>query len=706
MVVMRACRWIVAALLLAPMLASAQHGSLRAYVPNKEIMEGRQFWLVIEASGATVEIQDLPECDGVVINTASPQQSTRLSIGGGAQQQDLRVSFPAIAIRAGKITIPAIQALINGRTLQTDPIVLDAKAAPADDAKESPVRAWVESPELEVGRPFWIYVEAKGIQIELPDTIAAEGIAIDPVNVQRSVSHSLSRDGQTMNAKRGYLAIATREGEITIPPIEVQVTGRLVKTEPIMLNAKKVSVQAVAPEASAPETELTQDDLVFIRMQTDKTTAYQGEAILLTMQLWRIQNRRINAGPYRGSLITGPTTEGFFTRELEPVQYEAKNGHWNYDVTETRKLLYPTRPGTLRVGVWHWEGIALVDRQSVVQRDRLNYQFDAGPIDITVQPLPASPAGFTGAVGMLEVEAALSSTVATQGVPFALNLRVQGSGNPDSVGDPILPALDWATSREPERTASLEMIQGTPYPRMDKRFVYPITPLKAGQAEIPQFPFVYFDPVKGAYETKQIGPFPMDVLASSEDSTHVMASPEVPVAQRKVEILAEDIRPLLNRPVGLAPSKRGSGSLWMLVFAFPALAYVAVRIVFGKKRRLASDVSWARSLRARSTGLRRLQDVAQSPEPAVALFRAVAANVADTLNLGEAGLTSSDVQGEMGRAGVPSALTDRTVQILRACERARYGTQRLSRDEVTALISAAESCMHSLDAFKSGRKKS
>ncbi len=701
---MRARRWILAALLLAPIAASAQSGTLRAYVPNKEIMEGRQFWLVIEAAGATVELQELPDCDGVVINTASPQQSTRLSIGGGVQQQELRVSYPAVAIRAGKITIPPIHALINGRTLQTEAIVLDATPAPPDEAKEPPVRAWVESTQVEVGRPFWIYVEAKGIKIELPETIAAEGIAIDPVNVQRSVSYSFNREGQLMNAKRGYLAVAKREGEITIPPIEVQVTGRIVKTGPLTIVAQGAVAQAASADPAPPDTELTQDDLVFIRMDTDKKTAYQGEAVLLTMQLWRIQNRRISTGPWRGSLITGPTTEGFYSRELEPVQYDAKNGPWTYEVAETRRVLYPTRPGTLRVGVWHWEGIALVDRQSVTQRDRLNYRFDAGPIDITVTPLPPAPAGFSGGVGVFEADGSLSTSVATQGVPFALSIRVQGNGNPDAVGDPILPELAWATSREPERRAEVKVVPGTTIPVMDKRFVYPITPLKAGHAEIPQISFVYFDPEKGAYESKPIGPFAVEVLPSNEDPTHVVASPEVPKAERKVEILAEDIRPLLNRPAGLAPAKhRGGGALWTLAFAWPALAYAGVRIVLGRRRRLASDVGWARSQRARSSGLRRLRGVAQAAEPAGALFRAVAAYVADTLNLGEAGLTSSDVETALGRAHVPAELTNRTVQILRACERVRYGSQPLSRDEVTALLSAAESCLHSLDAFKSAR---
>jgi len=368
-------------------------------------------------------------------------------------------------------------------------------------------------------------------------------------------------------------------------------------------------------------------------------------------------------------------------------------------------LLYPTRTGTLRVGVWHWEGIALVDRQSVTQRDRLNYRFDAGPIDIVVKPLPPSPPGFTGGVGTFDVEASISTAVVSQGVPFALAVRVQGEGNPDAVGDPVLPVLAWGEVREPDRRTDFVAVAGSPAPRLDKRFVFPITPLKAGRAEIPAFSFVYFDPRKGAYESKPIGPFAVDVMASGEDATRVIASPEVPIAERRVEILAEDIRPLMNRPESLGPAQRSGGIWWVLLFSAPVLAYVSVRIVLSKKRRLASDVGLARSQRARSSGLRRLRGVAESDEPADALFRAVSAYVADTLNLGEGGLTSSVVQDELDRARVPSDLRDRTVQILRACERARYGSQRLSRDEVTALISAAESCMHSLDAFKGRRRR-
>jgi len=698
---------IAAACVFATILANAQDAMLRAYVPNTDIVQDQAFWLVIEAAGATVDFDTLPECDGVVINTASPNQSTHIAMGGGVQQQQVRVSFQAYAIRAGKVTIPPIRATINGKAMQTEAITLDAKPAPPGMQAEANARAWTDEASVIVGQPFWINVEARGIQIELPEMIEAEGIEIDPVNTRRSMSSSSNQDGQVVTAKRGYYAVAKRAGPITIPPIEVKVTGRIVKTNPIELTAAALTASppASAPTAEPTEQQLTPDDLVFIRMDTDKKTAYQGEPIVLTMQLWRIQNRRVTAGPYRGSLITGPTTEGFFTRDLEVSNYDAKNGPWLYDVSETRKLLYPTRTGTLRVGTWHWEGIALINRQSVTQRDRLSYKFDAGPIDILVKPLPPAPAGFTGAVGVFQVTAEIAGDMVTQGVSVPLKVRVEGFGNPDAVGDPVLPALTWASVREPDRRTEFSIVPDSAQPRVVKEFIFALTPVQPGRGEIPAFPIVHFDPVKGEYQTTMAGPFTLDVVASGEGSARLIASPDVPVASQRVEILAEDIGALMERPVSLEPDRGARRPLWVLAFAAPVLAYAGVRIAVGKKRRAVANAGWTRSQRARSSGLRRLRGVAEAAEPADALYRAVVAYVSDALNLGEAGMTSGDVQAAMERSRVPSGITDRTVQILRACERARYGSQRLSSDEIGALLSGAEACMNALDAYTNGGKR-
>lgn len=706
MVVIRPGIVAIVLLVLTPTVARGQGGELHAYVPNKQVVQDRPFWLIVEASGASVEMPEVEQGDGVVINASSPQQSTQFTIGGGQQQQTVRLSFSSVAIRPGKVTIPPVKARINGRLMETDPIVLDVRPAPNDESESRAVRAWVSTKDVTVGKPFWIFVEATGMEIELPDTLDVDGLMIDPRNSQRSTSFSFGRQGQRTTEKRGFYAVPTREGKIVIPPIEVRVTGRIVKTDPIEVTAERAAIppSGSSGDQAAPG-DLTADDLVFIRMDTDKQTAYQGECISLSMQLWRIKHPRISSGPYRGALITSPTTEGFFVRELDPTQYDATTGSWTYNVAETRKLLYPTRPGTLTVGQWHWEGIALLNRQSLVMRDKLYYKLDAGPIDIKVKPLPAAPPGFTGGVGQFDVSAALSQQVVKQGVPTALTVKVNGFGNPDAIGDPRLPGLEWANVRDAQRDTEFFDDDDGVQPKVEKTFTFSITPSQAGHKEIPAFSFAYFDPDEGKYQTTTLGPYDVDVLESAEGTSNLVASPDVPVAERQVDILAEDIRPLVERAPNLQASRRGTSLLAVVaVLIVPVVLYIALVAFLAYRRKLQSESGWARSQQARAKGLRRLTGVESAGEPIEALYRAMTAYVADLLNLQDAGLTSADVKRELDYADVPDALSGRTIQILKACERARYGSQRLNRNEVHALLSAAEACMNELDAVvKRGR---
>ena len=265
---------------------------------------------------------------------------------------------------------------------------------------------------------------------------------------------------------------------------------------------------AWAADLSAPT--LEQEDLVFIEMEVNKQEVYQGEPILLKMQLWRIKYPRISSGPYRGGVIVKPTTEGFYVQKLAHEMYEAMRGLWTYDVSMTRKLLYPTRTGDLQVGQWHWEGITLFSG-TVLSRDKIYYKLDVAPIDIKVKQLPKPAPGFTGAVGEFDVSASLDSESLTLGSPVKFTVTVRGSGNPDTIGAPALPEMAWASSSDLETSVRFSGGTDDGEPQMAKYFTYTLTPLKDGAATVPSFDFVYFSPEKRGYLRKPIGPFELNV---------------------------------------------------------------------------------------------------------------------------------------------------------------------------------------------------
>ena len=137
-----------------------------------------------------------------MINTNSPQQSRSLTGGGGHPQlQTINLSYSTMAVRPGTVTIPPLKARINGLILETKPITLNVQPAPEGTR---PVRAWVSETKVAVGKPFWIYIEASGSEITLPNTLQIEGIEIDPRNSQRSSSYSFGRAGMSTNEKRKF----------------------------------------------------------------------------------------------------------------------------------------------------------------------------------------------------------------------------------------------------------------------------------------------------------------------------------------------------------------------------------------------------------------------------------------------------------------------------------------------------------------------
>ena len=684
-----------------------QGGSIRSWVNSTEVVQDRPFWLFVEASGETIDLPQITQTEGLVINASNPQQSRSNTLGRGRQLQTFKLSYSTMAVQTGTIVIPPVKARINGRVLETNPITLNVSPPPrGTPPTPSPVRAWVSETDVAVGKPFWIYIEATGTEITLPGTLEIEGVTIDPRNSQRSSSFSFGRQGQSTTEKRGFYATATRPGKISIPAIEIRVSGRTFQTAAIEMTAEERTVARKRPTSDTSSgTELKQNDLVFIEMEVNNHEVYQGEPILLTMQLWRIKYRRINSGPYRGGLIVNPTTEGFYVHNLEPEAYEAMRGPWTYEVTETRKLLYPTRSGDLRVGKWHWEGIALINRQSVITREKLYYKLNVGPIDIKVKPLPRAPEGFRGAVGEFDVSASLGTESVVQGVPVKFTVTIQGWGNPDAIGAPVLPDLPWASISGPEAAHRFFKRSGDGDLQMAKYFTYLITPLKAGRSTVPRFDFVFFNPDRKDYVREGIGPFELNILGSGEVSRRLVLPLDAGIIERNVDILADDIQPLLG--LGSSISVRQPSRVALpSAAAAPVVLYLGLSLYMIRRRRFATNRGFARAHRAKTAGLKRLRGVAEADEPIDALYRAVIAFVADLFDLEESGLTSADVTRELEHRSVDPVLTERTVRILKACERARYAAQDLTEDEIDALLSGAEACMNELKSSKQRRTRS
>lgn len=589
---------------------------------------------------------------------------------------------------------------------------------------EPSVRLHADRTTIRVGTPFQLVVEVTGQMlggdITFPEVPGLD-IGKRPVNSMTSTQVEINGLHSTM-VKRvvcSYTACASQAGKITIPPVKVEVEGQTLASEPLILsvlentgssgsipsgNSSQASMPAENPQpedatgTSPTPSEVTWEDIAFADATVDKKEVYQGESLLLTLSLGKMDLRGLQVGMLRGQGFALPTTEGFYTVVLQQQsQTQVKRKGWDYGVTQWRVVLCPTISGKLKIGSWHWEGAGLYRLQQQELR------FDTPPIEINVKPLPQPPAGFSGAVGTFKVEAQAERMSVMQGTPVRFIIKVTGQGSPEGIGAPIFPKIESAYVSDPEVDAkTVETATGF---TTVKTFTYTITPQKVGELGIPQIPFCYFSPGESVYKTEMTSSFKIDVVASNESPGPVSTVP-APAKNESghVEVIGDDIHPIISNVGNLRPEHRWS-LLAYGVFILPIIAYCAFVILMRHKRRMATDQGFARAHGAKSKVRKRLRHVTETSEPSEELYHALIGYVADLFNVSEGGMTSSDVAALLRENGMDSGITDTVEKVLKSCERARYAGVPLSQDEVAALHEAAIVALDQLESVQKGRRR-
>jgi len=580
-------------------------------------------------------------------------------------------------------------------------------------AAEPSLRLEIDASTVRVNEPFTFTLHMSGDSIGTPLFPETDGLVIDPDPRRRTSGESYSfgfGQGATRQLTRSltYVAYATKTGAVRLPPISVRIDEKERFTRPVVLRVLKGATKA-APRSPQPgrrrtpqpprepagpteqprrppsraRSDITSwDDVAFVRSEVDRREVYEGEPVLVSLQLWCVEQASL-----RRLAFSPPKTEGFYAITLteEPLRDRREHGGWGYNVFEFQQLLYPTHPGELTIGPWRWDGSA---RVRLREHD---YSLLTEPIPISVRALPEAPREFSGGVGEFSFEAELSSSHTVQGVPVQLSLTVEGEGNPNATGEVRLPAIADAYISDPEKD-----LLATGAATFVQTVTHAITPLQAGTMTIPELVLCYFDPQSETYQTIRRGPYEVAVSVSGESSRPVSAGVTLPLPQSGVDVVGEDIRPIEPAPGGLKPA-RSSGPGAAALALGPMAAYAGLALWVRRRRRLEADVGFARDQRAKSKGRKRLQAVAHAADPSDALYRAVIGFIADKLNVPEAGMTSDDVRGVLDSRGIDGELVSRFLKILCACERARYGAGGLSGDEVRALTHAAGPAMDSLD---------
>ena len=399
-------------------------------------------------------------------------------------------------------------------------------------AQEPPIKAEVDRNEVAVNDVLTLTVAVKGTPV-VSNPALPQMDGVDVTVLSRSTASQLS----IFSGKTSVLTVShyrlkpLSPGTLTIASISITLAGEVYETKPIT-----VEVHAGAftprPDPEPAPGNLPVAETFFVEVEIDNPNPYIGEQI---DYIFRFHSALGFVTPPRYDF---PPFIGFWHEdETDSRRYELFLNERQYDVIELRTALFPTVTGTLTMEPTRYGFPRLAFRTS--------RQLLTDTVRVDVRPLPSgAPAGFHGAVGQLDIDAKVDVASTAVNKPVTLTVIVSGSGNIETLPNPLLPDVaGWRSFAAPPAVDTQPVDGRIIGSRSVKRIFVPTV---GGEFVIPAISYSYFDPETELYETVSTDPISVSVETGSAD-----APPQLQTGRDLGERVGADIRHIMPAPSSL-----------------------------------------------------------------------------------------------------------------------------------------------------------
>lgn len=561
-------------------------------------------------------------------------------------------------------------------------------------------------------------VVVSGDQVRLVFTVNSQDIkdfrapSIKGFDVLMGPSRSQQSSIQIINGKRTsnsstaftYILLAGSPGTYTIPAASVEVNG-----EKVFSNAISIKVlpqdqnsgnsgnngggSASSSRSQAAGSRISANDL-FITATASKTTVHEQEAILLTYKVYTVVNLRQLYGKM-------PDLKGFHTQEIElPQQKTFTLEHYkgrNYNTTVwSQYVLFPQQTGKLEISSITFDGVVA---QQTVSDDPFDAFFNGGgyvevkkkittpKVVINVQPLPAKPAGFSGAVGEFKLASSINATDVKTNDAVTIKLTLSGTGNMKLIGTPEVKFPQDFEIYDPKVTDDYKLtnsgLTGT------KTFEYLAIPRHAGNFTIPAVEFTYFDLKSNSYKTLKTEAYNLKVAKGQGNADQVISDF---TNKESVKMLGKDIRFIKLGDSSLRP--KGDfffGTVgYYLCYLIPLLLFVVFAVIYRQKALENANVAKVKTKKANKVATRRMKLAGKllaenkKNEFYDEVLKALWGYISDKLSIPVSQLSKDNIEAELTNYGVQEALIAEFIGVLNECEYARYapGNENEAMDKI------------------------
>jgi hypothetical protein len=264
---------------------------------------------------------------------------------------------------------------------------------------------------------------------------------------------------------------------------------------------------------------------VFLRADVQPQQPVVGQQVLYTLYLYTRED--IAALSTSGV----PTFRGFWVQDIPipqqlPTEMVEIDGRRYGRVPLLRKALFPLRPGRFKVEPATVDlTVQRYDRDfffgpPIARPESLRLQTQAQ--SIAVQPLPAAPPGFAGAVGQLALTAEIQPKQVRLGEAATLTVRLSGTGNLQGIPEPAVKPPQGVTVYPPQQEGK-ESVTGNQV-RGSRTWRYVVVPDRAGRYTLETPEITYFDPAARQYRVAaspdlDLAALPRATVAETQQAT-------------------------------------------------------------------------------------------------------------------------------------------------------------------------------------------
>ena len=585
-------------------------------------------------------------------------------------------------------------------------------------AKDVPIELLLERQFVEVGDVIELRLLIKNTQnVPAPILPKIEGFKSQYLGPSTKVSIVNGRSSSSITHR--YRLVAIKTGVVTLGPFSFSHKGNTYTS-----NTRQIEVVDRGQGAQQGRAYLPQQDSesniegrlngrIFVMLSAAKTKVYINERIPITVKLYvnSLSVRDIQYPLFEGQ---GFIKEAFGT----PHQYTESLKAMLYDVVEFRTWVYPTKTGQITIGPSKIK-CNIISRTKRTQSKsgfgnffedsffsdfftRLQvYSHEAVSaellLDIMAFPEKGKPDNFKGAVGDFSMQVKAAPLDLKAGDPITLTIDISGSGNFDSVQNPVLTSAKQFKVYAPQ----------TREEKKAKRFEQVLIPLQETIQNIPEITFSFFNPQKEKYINLKQDAIPIVVGAADYQGGKIIESNGIKGAA-PTHVLGTDIV-YIKEEMGRIKSKGINlykRRIFLMLVLLPMVLLLGSVIWQRQQERLSTDVSYARKLRAPKIAKLKLKKAKEylnkgnAEEFYEQTFKTLQEYLGHRFNRPSAGITAEVVDELLATEGLDAEVAVKLKSCFAECDIARYAAARLNDQKMKATLSILEKSIDYLERQK------